>query len=48
VGFTVVQELLLDPEPGRPCCGAIVLVDDVQEVSGNGVENLGDNHALHA
>jgi hypothetical protein len=47
-GFAISQELIFDPEPRCPGSGASVLVDDVQKVGGDGVENPGDDHAVHA
>jgi hypothetical protein len=47
-GFTISQELIFDPKPRCPGSGASVLVDDVQKVGGDGVENPGDDHAVHA
>jgi hypothetical protein len=47
-GFPVVEELLLDAEPGDASRDAIVLVNVVEEVGGDGVEDPGDNHVVHA
>ena len=38
-GLAVVEELLFDAEPRRPSSDAITLVDDVEEVRGDGVED---------
>ena len=46
--LTVVQELLLDPEPGSPSSGATMSVDDVQEVRGDAVEQPREDHIIHA
>jgi hypothetical protein len=46
--LTVVEELLFKPEPGRPGSGGVVLMDDVQEVGGDGVEDPGQNNTVHA
>jgi hypothetical protein len=47
-GFTVVQELLLDAEPSSPSRDPVALVDDVQELGGDGVEEPRHNHVVHA
>jgi hypothetical protein len=47
-GLAVVEELLFDPEP---CCSggeAIVLMDDIQEVGGDGVEEPREDDIVHA
>jgi hypothetical protein len=46
--LAVVEELLLKSEPGCPGRGFVVLVDDVQQVSGDGVENPGEDDTVHA
>lgn len=45
--LTVVEELLLKPEPGRPGSGSVVLMDDVHEVGKDGVEDPGQNNTVH-
>jgi hypothetical protein len=47
-GFPIVEELLLDVEPGDASRDTIALVNVVQEVGGDGVEDPGDDHAVHA
>jgi hypothetical protein len=47
-GLSVVQELLFKTKPSSPSGDAVRLVDDVQEVGGDGVEDPGDDHAIHA
>ena len=47
-GLTVVQELLFNLEPRRPSGDAIMFMDDVQEVGGDGVEYPGNDDAIHA
>jgi hypothetical protein len=39
-GLTVVEELLLKTEPSRLSSDTVAVVDDVQEVGGDGVEEL--------
>lgn len=39
---------MFNSEPSRPSSDAIMLVDDVQEDGGDGVEELGDDHTVHA
>jgi len=46
--FAVVEELLLKAEPGLPGSRGVVLVDDVQEVGGDGVEDPGQDDTVHA
>ena len=46
--LTVVQELLLDPEPGSPSSGAAMSVDDIQEVQRDAVEQPREDHIIHA
>jgi hypothetical protein len=42
VGFAFFQELLSKTKPRSPGIDAVTLVNDVQEVGGDGVEELGD------
>ena len=47
-GLAIVEELLFNPEP---CClggEAVVLMDDVQEVGGDGVEKPREDNTVHA
>jgi hypothetical protein len=48
VGLTIVEELLFDAKPSCLSGEAVRLVDDVQEVGGDGVEEPGDDDAVHA
>jgi hypothetical protein len=48
VGFAFFQELLFKTKPRSPGIDAVTLVNDVQEVGGDGVEELGDDHTVHA
>jgi len=40
--------MLLDAEPCCPSSEAVMLVDDVQEIGGDGVVEPGENNAVHA
>ena len=43
----VVEELLFEAEPRGTSSHAIALVDDVEEVGGDGVEDPRDDDAVH-
>jgi hypothetical protein len=47
-GLAVVEELLLDADPGGASRDAVVLMNIIQKVGGDGVEDPGDDHAIHA
>jgi hypothetical protein len=47
-GLAIVEELLFNPEPCCPGGEAVVLMDDVQEVGGDGVEEPREDDAVHA
>jgi len=40
--------MLLNAKSSRPSTDAITPVDDTQEFGGDGVEERGDDHAVHA
>ena len=45
--LAVVQELLFKAEPHSLSGDAVTLVDDVQEIGGDGVEDPSDDHTVH-
>jgi hypothetical protein len=44
----VVEELLLEAKPGDMASDAVAVMDDVEQVGGDGVEEPGHHHAVHA
>jgi hypothetical protein len=44
----VVEELLLETEPGDTGSDVVAVVDYVEKVGGDGVEEPGQHHAVHA
>jgi hypothetical protein len=47
-GLAVVEELLFQTKPSPPSRHTLMFMDDIQKVGGDGVENPGNDHAVHA